>query len=177
MNDRFVFTVHYDEALMRAVARRYIWLGHSYSNPVNTPLAFVIFVGVQTGINTGVRFLQLSLDISFLVVLLVVVLIACGLFWLHWRSVYAGLRPMIGQEVVFHLGDQGLSLGAKGRVTRFSWYDFEGIRRAERFWLLIRAPGAFVTLPLAGLPAGILDFLESKSALARDGKLLSDTPA
>ena len=177
MTDRFVFTVLYDEALMRAVARRYIMLGHSYSNPVNTPLAFVAFVVFQTGLNSGVRYLQLSLGLSFLVVLLVVVLIAAGLFWLHWNAVFARLRPLIGQSATFRLADLGLAFETRGRVSNFSWYDFEGVRHGDRFWLLIRMPGEFITLPLAGISAEILAFLELKTEFARDGKMLSSMPA
>lgn len=177
MTDRFVFTVQYDKALMKAVARRYIMLGHSYSNPVNTPLAFVLFVVFQTGLNWAVRYLQLNLGLSFLAVLLIVVLAAAGLFWLHWNSVFRKLRPLVGQSAVFRLADLGLAFEANGRTTNFSWYDFEGIRQAERFWLLIRVPGEFLTLPLVGLSGEIRAFLALKTERARDGKLLTSAPA
>jgi hypothetical protein len=160
MTDRFVFTVEYEEALMKAAARAFVLRGLFHGSRVLSTLAVLaillscVFFAVQGKLDFGAGLLFGAIG--------VLVFVAVLAWWLHWRLMRSKLQRMMDQRAIFRLSDESLTVEADSGAVKFPWRVIKDIWPSERFWLLMLAPDQFVTLPLHGVSTDALAFLKSK---------------
>jgi hypothetical protein len=163
--ERYVFSVRYDEAVMKAAVWKYVlrtaFLEHTWYSVLAIfgvlGCALLLFVLHDLTFGAGL-FAGLVASIALLFVY-------TG--WAHWQGMRAKLRRMKEPKATFRLSDDDVSIEADSGSSRLPWTTIKDIWRFDRVWLLMLASNQFVTLPLQGAPSDALAFLNSKIAPTR----------
>ena len=157
---RFVFLVEYEESLLKAAVRQFVWRSFFYKRPKPTAIAMggailcsaVLFaLGEWT---SGLVLLICSVCSMFFIYALV--------WWWQLRSMRAKLNAMSERRATFRLTDIDLLIEADSGSVGIPWAKIVDVWPARGVWLLVLAPNQFVSLPLRGVPVEALDFLKSK---------------
>ncbi len=162
MAERYVFSVRYDEALMKAVAPQYLFRIAFLEHTWHSVLAIFGVVGCAV-----LLFLLHEKELTFVTGLFAGLIASIALWfafvgWAHWRGIRGKLRRMKEPKATFRLSDDEISIEADTGASRLPWTTIKDIWRFDRFWLLMLASNQFLTLPLRDAPPDALEFLKSK---------------
>jgi hypothetical protein len=162
MGARFTFVITYDAGVMKSVGRkslvRVLFVEDSW-------WSVLAIMGVISGVS-----LLLWGDKDFVSGFftgLVVAIVAAFAFVLLWfdysvKAQVVELRLMKEPRATVSLFDDSFEMTSELGSWRFPWDTIHQIRKFDQAWILINAHHPFMTLPLAGIPADALQFLESK---------------
>ena len=160
MIDRYVFTVDYDDALLKAVVRRFLlralFFEHTWISVA--ALFFILFSTVLT---------FASRDFNFTTGVFAGLLVAAALLiwcvgYLHLRMMRAKAPQMRQPKGTFRLRDDELCVEADGGSMSLKWRAIKDTWRFPQFWLLMLGANQFITLPLCDISADALAFVASK---------------
>ena len=165
MAERYVFSVRYEEAVLKAAVRRYVVRAALLEHTWWSVLAIFGVIGCalllltlhDPTFGTGL-FAGLIASIALLIVF-------AG--WAHWRGMRAKLRRMREPKATFRLSDDDVAIEVDTGSSRLPWATIKAIWRFDRVWLLMIASNQFITLPLKDAPPEALAFLDSKVAPTR----------
>jgi len=163
--ERYVFSVRYDEAVMKAAVWKYVlraaFLEHTWSSvlAISGVLGCALLLFVLHALTFGAGLF------AGLVAAIALLFVYTG--WAHWRGMRAKLRRMSEPKATFRLSDEDVSIEADSGSSRLPWTTIKDVWRFDRVWLLMLASNQFITLPLQGAPPDALAFLNSKVAPTR----------
>jgi hypothetical protein len=163
--ERYVFSVRYEEAVLKAAVRKYVlraaFLEHTWWSVLAISgvlgCALLLFAFHDRTFGTGL----------FAGLIAAVALLFVFTGWAHWRGMRAKLRRMREPKATFRLSDDDVAIEVDSGSSRLPWTTIKAIWRFDRVWLLMLASNQFVTLPLQGAPPDALAFLDSKVAPTR----------
>jgi hypothetical protein len=162
MPDRFVFSVHYEEALMKSAVRRYLFRAIVFEH---NWISVAAFFGVLVCAGLVLTFREFDFTTGLFAGLLVGLFMLIGIVVLgHWSGIRAKLRRMKQPRETFRLRDDEFNVEADSGASTLKWDAFRDVWEFEGVWLLMMSSNQFVTLPLRDVPADALLFVKSKVA-------------
>jgi len=162
MDDRFMFEIKYEEAVLKSAVRQYMFRAIILEHP------WVIAIGFSGAIFWAIATI-VDRDFTFVTGLFLGVMLAELAFlgfigWSHWRGMREKLRTMTNPQAAVHLGDDDIAIEADTGSTRVKWTTIKDVWRLKKVWLLMLARNQFITLPLVGVPGDALAFITAKVA-------------
>jgi hypothetical protein len=161
MTYRFEFVVVYEEKVMRAAAKRYLFRTLFASHGVQSAM---VYFWVMLSAVAVVFFRMWTFEAGL--VWGVVGATAAALAIYSYASL-SGARSSVAAmkrgDATFRLAEDNMSIELEYGVLIVDWKSIVEVMRADRFWILHRARRQGITLPLAGVPRGALDFIAAKT--------------
>ena len=158
--DRYVFTITYEDAVMKAAARTFVTRGLFHGRQLLVWIAIgcvgtYAVILVATGDRTFMAGILLALFAA-------IPLLAITAWWMHWRSMRSKLELMEQRVATVRLSDDGISFEADSGTAKLPWRAIKDVWRTEQAWLFVLAANQFVTLPLRDIDPAALAFITAK---------------
>lgn len=145
--------LHYSEALLRKVVHRWWiravgpWLGIGLA-AFGTPLVFGLAHGDRSWIVGALG-----------TVVLLLMFFARQIRSAHLQNTLKRLQLLQDGKVSLRVSHNGLAFESSAGSMLTRWQDLEEVRVERDYWLLLRAPNDFSTLPLAIVGPTLQDYL------------------
>lgn len=147
--------VRYTEPMVRRAVRVFVW--RSVLRLAGLWAVAVLLLGFSAGL--GLYYNQ-PYGVAFgCAGLLMPVVFVAAVWRAHFRNTVGRFRTLDPPEAEITVDDTGLSVRSSQGQATLPWSGFTAVWRLPDCWLLFLAPNHFMTLPLADLPAGMLDAL------------------
>lgn len=159
MSDQFVFTVTYEDHVMRAAVRTFIKRAFLGERPIRVFLAMALIV-----VACGMLFLtdEAGLAMGLFICVFVTLFVLLGaVSRLHWRTIRMKLDNMNARRSTVRIGDEGVAIDNDSGSGLMRWRSIEAVWPSEGAWLLILGSKQFIALPTAGAPPEALEFLRA----------------
>ena len=157
MTDRYVFSVIYEEPVMKAAVRTFVKRAFFGEREIKTWAAIAgVVIGCAMLFLWDEEALATGLFIGLFVTLFVLLVAA----WrLHWRAMRMKLDNMNARRSTIRIGDEGVAIENDSGSGLMRWRSIKAVWPSEGAWLLILRSKQFIALPTAGAPPEALEFL------------------
>jgi hypothetical protein len=160
--ERFVFTVDYDEAVLRAAERqifiRSVLLENTWASyGLMVALAFVALIWFY-------RDKSVFLSGFFTGTLVMMLVVIFGWGWNRRRRLRTWFKRTKSRRVTYRVADEGMGYETGATAGQTSWSAFTKIWKLKHVWILTGQAAGAITLPLKDVPPEALAFISSKIA-------------
>ena len=137
------FPLHYSEALVRRVTRRYVF---DTLGPLYWFATFLVIAALVARASSGDRSWILG---TLLVVASLAIAVPFAAYRAHVRNGLATLRRLPEPRSDFQADADGFSIEHPAGRLALSWRHLHRVQRHSDYWLFLPADNQFVTVPLA----------------------------